>query len=138
MTPADIHNILNIIGRFNKSIDLGHWESLQRALQDDLSIQFPGSSLSDQRPMKSFEFVNYLKTQLSGLKSQHRDYNFYVTGEEEVVCKSDFRIEVFSQDDKLISGASGTHYYSMNQENGRWQIASIKRKILRLEKAESV
>ena len=134
MTSSDIQNILNTIARFNKAIDLKHWDSLETTLSDDVRVEFPSSSIDVESALPRKEFAEYLQVQLKELKSQHRDYNFNMAPSDDVVCKCDFRVEVFSAKDTLISGASGVHFYTMINDEGRWKIGGIKRKIVRLEK----
>jgi len=78
-------------------------------------------------------FQKHLINQLSDVKSLHRDYNFFIKTNEGIFCKTDFKIEVYSESKTLISGASGIHYYKMSNESGKWKIAGIQRKIIRVD-----
>ncbi|MDP4662696.1 MAG: hypothetical protein NWS74_03450, partial [Salibacteraceae bacterium] len=66
-------------------------------------------------------------------KSLHRDYNFFIKTNDGIACKADFKIEVYSESQTLISSASGVHFYKMINEAGKWKIAGIQRKIIRVD-----
>lgn len=133
MTPGDHQSIINCINQLNRAIDYKHWEKLNHLLEEDLKVSFPKSSISPNSRVGSEVFQKHLMAQLVNVNSFHRDYNFFIKNNEEVVCKTDFKIEVYSQNNQLLSSASGVHIYEMSNENGRWKIAGIQRKILRVD-----
>lgn len=133
MTPADVQSIINCINQLNRAIDYKHWEKLNDLLQNDLEVSFPKSSISPNSRVGSDIFQKHLVSQLSNVNSFHRDYNFFIKNNETVACKTDFKIEVYSENNVLLSSASGVHLYEMSNDSGRWKIAGIQRKILRVD-----
>jgi hypothetical protein len=137
MTPADVQSIINCINQLNRAIDYKHWEKLGDLLEIDLVVSFPSSSISPNSRVGSNVFQKHLVSQLSNVNSFHRDYNFFLKSNETIVCKTDFKIEVYSETNVLLSSASGVHLYEMSNESGRWKIAGIQRKILRVDAPKS-
>lgn len=133
MTPADVQGIINCINQLNKAVDYKQWEKLPDFFTQDLEVSFPKSSIAPASRIGVIVFQNHLINQLSEVKSLHRDYNFFIKTNDGIVCKTDFKIEVYSEGETLISAASGIHFYKMSNESGKWQIAGIQRKIIRVD-----
>ena len=133
MTPADVQTIINCINQLNRAVDYKQWEKLPDFFTQDLEVSFPKSSIKPNSRIGIGVFQKHLINQLSDVKSLHRDYNFFIKTNEGIFCKTDFKIEVYSESKTLISGASGIHYYKMSNESGKWKIAGIQRKIIRVD-----
>ncbi|MDP4687496.1 MAG: hypothetical protein NWR83_08900 [Salibacteraceae bacterium] len=133
MTPADVQGIINCINQLNKAVDFKQWEKLPEFLTKDLEVSFPKSSIVPNSRISIGGFQNHLINQLSDVKSLHRDYNFFIKTNDGIACKADFKIEVYSESQTLIWSASGVHFYKMINEAGKWKIAGIQRKIIRVD-----
>lgn len=133
MTPADVQSIINCINQLNRAVDYKQWEKLPEFFTKDLEVSFPKSSINPNSRVGISVFQNHLINQLSDVKSLHRDYNFFIKTNDVITCKTDFKIEVYSDGKTLISAASGIHYYKMDKEDGKWKITGIQRKIIRVD-----
>lgn len=134
MGPNDVQAILNCINNLNRAIDYKQWEHVSFSVNEDVMISFQRSSIPKNSLISSQKFQVHLQSQLTDIKSMHRDYNFFIKQEDGIVkCNTDFKIETYTEDGQLITGASGSHQYHMKQVGGKWKIAGIFREITRLD-----